>query len=206
MLRRYDIDLEALKELDFSGITFNTSIRWPWGVMLLNWFFCYVNKFLLCNKVSCYADKIFATQILQSLFFLFQSLIFLFLSLFWFATQHFDFDLQHSFFFCYSSYFASVFIFKFLSHLSLLLNFFCFKCCFLFLFQALKVILPLIFFIFLVSYILILFFHFNMYLSFFCSSFFSVSHFFVFLFLYYYVFVTFCFLHLFCWPRSFDIY
>ena len=59
------------------------------------------------------------------------------------------------------------------SNLSLLLNFFLFK--------ALKVILLLIFFYFLIPYLC--FFHFNLYLSFFCCSFFSVLHFFCFCFL-----------------------
>ena len=64
-------------------------------------------------------------------------------------------------------------------------QFFCFECYF-FLYKALNIILLLIFFIFLVSYILILFFHFNMYISLFLllCSFFSVSHFFVCLFFY----------------------
>ena len=78
------------------------------------------------------------------------------------------------------------FNFSFLVFISFIFatQFFCFECCFLFLFKALNVILLLIFFIFLVSYILILFFHFNMYISFICCS----AHVFPF-----HIFLCFCF-------------
>ena len=66
------------------------------------------------------------------------------------------FDLFVCFF--YSSYFASSYL---LSQLSLLRNFCCFKCYFLVLFKALKGILLLVSFIFLLSYILLLLFSFQ---------------------------------------------
>ena len=67
-------------------------------------------------------------------------------------------------------------------------QFFCFKCCFLFLFKALKVILLLIFFYFLsLLYINFTFsFQYVYQVSLLLYSFFSVSHFFVFLFFYCY--------------------
>ena len=84
---------------------------------------------MLCRKV-------FLLRVL----FLFQ---FLFLSLILFATQFFIFCDS---FFLLLKLFCFSFLFLVSSHFSLLLNFFCFKCCSLFLFKALKVILVLILF------------------------------------------------------------
>ena len=74
--------------------------------------------------------------------------------------MRFFFFLVFGLFVCffYSSYFASSYL---LSQLSLLRNFCCFKCYFLVLFKALKGILLLVSFIFLLSYILLLLFSFQ---------------------------------------------
>ena len=97
--------------------------------------------------------------------------------------------------------------------------FFCFKCCFLFSFKALKVILLLIFFYFLFSYILLLVFAFQFASQFFLLLIFFPFHIFLLLLTFsqlisffkccvncFGVFFTVCFSHLFCWPRSFDLY
>ena len=86
------------------------------------------------------------------------------------------------FIFFYSSYFASSYL---LSQLSLLRNFCCFKCCFLVLFKALKGILLLISFIFLISYILLLLFSFQFVSQFVDAHNFPFHIFFTFLFFYY---------------------
>ena len=176
---------------------------------------CYSTDFF------CYGNKIFVTQ--KSFFatvikFLlrkkdFSASCFSSASIFCFFYY---FDLQPCFFFLLKLF---CFNFSFLVFISFIFatQFFCFKCCFLFLFKALKVILLLIFFYFLsLLYINFVFsfqyvyqFFFAALLIFFRFTFFCVS---VFLLLLNFsqhhlcVFVTFCFSHLFCWPRSFDLY
>ena len=79
-------------------------------------FFATLIKFLLRKSFFCYAHKIFAKQ--KSFFAtLIKSLLCKFCNVFFFCSNlsvfcffHYS-DFQPSFFFCYSSYFASIFIF-----------------------------------------------------------------------------------------------
>ena len=177
-------------------------------------------RFLLRKKTFfCYANKCVATQktFFATFFFLFQSLNVGLQPNFLICNTFFYFCLFVCLFvfFLLKPFFFHSFFLVFSFHLIYLCysSFFVSNVVFLFWFKALKVILLMIFFYFLI----LLYIDFALFISvcisvFFAVYFFSVSHFFLFFYCYstflniFYAFLLpFAFRNLFCRPRFFDL-